>query len=135
MHAYADLVRLANLALKFLLELAAFAAYGWAAYTLIGHPVLSWVGVIGVVLVVATIWGIFIAPNSTRKLPVRSRIVLELAIFAVAAFLLTLAGAPLAAVILAALVAVNELLLIRWGQYVDVDAAAERRRQTATTQR
>jgi hypothetical protein len=103
-------VRAANLALKFLLELAAIAALAYWGATAAD-------GVLAVVLAVAAsalfivIWGRFAAPRAGHRLPARSRIALELGLFAVAAIALVLAGSAVLAAAFAVLVVVNAALL------------------------
>lgn len=103
-------MRVANLALKFLLELAAFAAFAYAGVS-IGSG--GWAVVLGVLFPVLAIavWGRWNAPRSAHRLPTARRIGCELTVFAVAAVLLAAAGAPVLAGGFAALVVVNAVLL------------------------
>jgi hypothetical protein len=109
-------VRAANLALKFLLELAAIAALAYWGATAAD-------GVLAVVLAVAApavfivLWGLFAAPRAARRLPARSRIPLELGLFAVAALALVRAGSPVLAAVFAVLVVVNAALLTVFDQW------------------
>ena len=108
--------RAANLGLKFVLELcmlAALAYWGARAGGSVGADV-----VLAVIapLAAAVIWGLYAAPRARRRLRPPWRIVLELAVFAVAAVSLAAAGADTLAIIFAALVAVNAALLAVWGQ-------------------
>lgn len=109
-------MRAANLALKFLLELAAFAALAyWGATAADGVP--------AVVLAVAApalfivLWGRFAAPRSDHRLPARSRIPFELGVFALAALALVLAGRPVWAAVFAVLAVVNAALLTVFDQW------------------
>ena len=77
-------MRAANLAVTFLLELAAFASFAmWGAH--VGD------GLAGIVLALLApalailIWGLFAAPRSERRLSTRWRVPLELGIFALGA--------------------------------------------------
>jgi len=124
-------MRLANLALRFLLELAALAAYAWAAFVLIPHPVWSWVGAVVAAVAFVGVWGGFLAPTSPRRLRPPWLNVAALAIFALAAFLLVLAGALVLAIVFAALAALNEVLLVRWGQYAEFDRMTATRSATS----
>jgi Protein of unknown function (DUF2568) len=101
---------------KFVLELAAFAALGyWGANAAGGAP--------GVVLAIAApaiaiaLWALFAAPRSDRRLPLATRVPLELAVFAVAALALAAADAPTAAIVFAAVALVNAALLSVWRQW------------------
>jgi hypothetical protein len=104
-----------NLALKFVLELAAFAALAyWGATTGTGAvPVLLAIAAPGAAI---ALWAIFAAPKSERRLPLATRVPLELAIFALAALALLAAGSTGAAAIFAALALLNAVLLGAWGQ-------------------
>ncbi len=109
-------MRAANLGLKFLLELACFAGLAYAGAA-IGAGV--WAVVLAVLfpLLAILVWGRWNAPKSTHRLPARTRIPLELLVFAVAAVLLLVAGAPVWAVVFAVLVVVNAGLLTAWHQW------------------
>ena len=109
-------MRPANLALKFLLELAAFAAFAyWGATT--GDGAVPVVLAIAAPLVAIGLWATWAAPKSGRRLGTPARIPFELGIFALAVVALLAAGATVAAIVLAALVAVNALLLTRFDQW------------------
>jgi Protein of unknown function (DUF2568) len=101
----------ANLALKFLLELAAFAALA------------VWGASVSVLLAIAApaaaivLWGIFAAPKSARRLPDRARIPFELAVFALAAVALAAAASVALAVVFGVLVVINAVLLTTLGQW------------------
>lgn len=109
-------VRTANLALKFLLELAAFAALAYAG-AVIGSGVWAVVLAVGFPLVAVLVWGRWNAPRSSHRLPTAPRIVCELAVFTVAAVLLAVAGAPVLTAVFAVLVVVNAGLLTAFGQW------------------
>lgn len=99
-----------NLALKFLLEVAGFAAL---AYT--GAAVGSglWAVVLAVTLPVVAIavWARWNAPRSAHRLPIGTRIPLELTVFVTAALGLLVSGAVVWAVVYLALVVINAALL------------------------
>jgi hypothetical protein len=64
--------------------------------------------------VAIALWGLFAAPKSERRLP---RATFELSVFGLAVVALFAAGAPIAAVVLAVLVATSALLLTRFDQW------------------
>jgi hypothetical protein len=98
-------MRVANLGLKFLLELAAFAALAyWGADT-------SLLLAIAAPLVAILLWAWLAAPRSAHRLPAAARIPFELLVFAAAVAALAAAGATTLAVVLGALVVVNAVLL------------------------
>lgn len=106
----------ANLALKFLLELGALAAFAyWGTQT--GSGAVSVVLTIAAPAAMIFVWGRFAAPRSQTRLPTRQRIPLELGIFGFAALALLDAGDTGGAIVFAALVVVNAALLGVWGQW------------------
>jgi hypothetical protein len=106
----------ANLALKFLLEVAALAAFAfWGAST--GEMPLSLALAISTPVVAAIAWGVFAAPKSKRRLPLPSRVRFEVIFFVAAVLALLSAGAPGLAVAMAVLVILNTTLLTVLGQW------------------
>jgi Protein of unknown function (DUF2568) len=110
------MVRGANLALKFLLELAAVAALAYWGTTIDGD-------VVGVLIAIAApaatiaLWGRFAAPRSKHRLPTSSRVPFELTVFALAVLALLDAGQTAPAVILATLAVANIALLALLDQW------------------
>jgi Protein of unknown function (DUF2568) len=109
-------VKSANLAVKFLLELAAFAAFAyWGTQTGTGAtPVV--LAIVAPVAAIA-IWSVFAAPRSKRRLPLTARAPLELAVFALAVAALAAAGAALPAIIFGVVAALNAVLLSVFHQW------------------
>ncbi len=108
-------MKVANLALKFALEVAAlgaFAYWGSAAGTGIESLVLAIVAP----LAVGILWGRFAAPRATHRLPHRLRIRFELGVFALAALALLRASSA-AAIVFTFLAIANSLLLTMFGQW------------------
>src|ERR1700759_3830150 len=86
-------MKTANLALKFLLELAALAAFAiWGAGSESGG--LAGAHAIIAPLIVALLWGRLTAPRSRHRLPRATRIPFELSVFVLAAVALLAAGPP-----------------------------------------
>jgi len=105
-------MRVFSLALKFLLELAAFAAFAfWGANA--GGVVLA----IAAPALAIVLWSRFAAPRSGRRLPRAPRIAFELCVFVLAVVALLLADAMVAAIVLAVLVAVSTALLTGFDQW------------------
>jgi hypothetical protein len=103
-------MRGANLALKFLLELAAFAALAyWGATVNIVLAILA--PVVAIVL-----WAVFAAPRSNHRLPTAARVPFELAVFGAATAALFAADAPVLAIVFAVLAIVNAVLLAVFDQ-------------------
>ena len=109
-------MKAANLALKFLLELAMLAAFGvWGAT--VGDGAASVLAAIAAPAAAIVLWAIFAAPRSKRRLPTAARIPFELVLFGLAAAALAAAGHWTAAVVFAALVLVNVVLLTLFDQW------------------
>lgn len=109
-------LRSANLALKFLLELAAFASFAiWGAHGESGATAL--VRAIVAPLIVILLWGRLAAPRSRHRLPTATRIPFELTVFAVAVVGLALSGLVVWAIVLGVVMAINAALLTVWDQW------------------
>ena len=106
----------ANLAVKFILELAAIAAFALWGASLDGVLVSVVVGVAAPASVVV-LWGLFAAPRSSRRLPTPARMPFELSVFALAAAALLALDWIAIAIAFAAVVVVNALLLARLDQW------------------
>lgn len=109
-------MRQLNLALKFLLELAALAAFGlWGASIADGAAAV--VLAIGLPALVAVMWGAFAAPKARRRLRLALRAPFELGVFAFAALALWSAESATLALVFAAIALVNALLMTRFDQW------------------
>jgi hypothetical protein len=105
-----------NLAIRFLLEIAALVAigyWGWSQHSGLLRVVLA----VGGPLIAAILWGVFAVPGDPSRsgkapvpVPGIARLVLELAIFAFAAWALYDAGHSMLALILAIIVLLHYAL-------------------------
>ena len=89
------------LAVRFACELAALVALAWWLWLVLG---------VVVALAVAVVWGVLIAPKASRRLPDPARLVLELAIFALATVAYLAVGQPVVAVAFAILAVATAVL-------------------------
>lgn len=105
-----------NLALRFLLELCLLAALGSWGYSLGGSPIVKVFLALLVVLIVSAIWGIFLSPKRQVLLPGAARLLLEVALFALAVVALAATGHPTLAAALAIVYAINRTLISLWQQ-------------------
>lgn len=110
------MLRALSLGLKFLLELAAFAAFAYCGAK-VGSGVVSVVLAIAAPALAIVLWGLFAAPRSERRLATSARIAFELSVFGLAFVALLVVGARVAAVTLAVLVAISTVLLTRLDQW------------------
>ena len=109
-------MRQANLVLKFLLELAALAAFGlWGASAAGGAAAVLLA--IGLPVAAAVLWGTFAAPRARRRLSLSLRAPFELGVFALAALALWAAESAALGLAFAAVAAANALLLTGFGQW------------------
>lgn len=115
-----------NLAWRFLLELFALGAMGYWGWT--GHDGLArWLWAIGLPLATAVLWGTFAVPNDPSRsgqapIPTPSiiRLLLELAIFAIAVIVLRLSQHGTLSMVLAVMVLIHyalsyDRILWLWG--------------------
>ena len=102
-----------NLAIRFVLELAALAALAyWGTQT--GSGVVRWLLAAGAPAIFILVWARFVAPKAERRLPVRQRIPLELVLFGLAAVALAVAGAAWLGIAFAVVAVVNIVLVYAW---------------------
>jgi hypothetical protein len=109
-------MRTANLALKFLLELSAFAAVAYAGATLFDGA-LAVVGAIVLPVLAIAVWGLWAAPKASRRLATPARIPLELGVFVLAGVGLILTSARVLGAVFLALVVLNAVLLTAFRQW------------------
>jgi len=106
-----ETLKLANLALRFLLELCALAALGYWGFKT-GESVVAKVGLgIGAPLLAAVVWGTFLAPRATIPMTGLLGLVLELVVFGLAAAALYSAGRPTLAWVLMLVFVINRVLI------------------------
>ena len=105
-----------NLALAFLLELCLLAALGYWGYHTGQNTLARWLLMIGVPLVLAVLWGIFLAPKSAVALPHGVKLAGKFVAFAIGVLALWSVGQSTWAAIFAVVVVVNMGLIVIWGQ-------------------
>ncbi|HEY7094730.1 MAG TPA: YrdB family protein [Ktedonobacterales bacterium] len=109
-------LKMANLALAFLLELCALAAFAWWGYQT-GQGTLAKIALaVGAPLVVAVFWGLFVAPRAVFTLSPLWRSLLALVVFGAAAVALTATGQTALGLIFLVAAVLNRLLLFVWKQ-------------------
>jgi hypothetical protein len=108
------MVKGANLALAFLLELCLLVAFGYWGFTTGSGLLMQIVLGIGAPLLVAVVWGIFMAPKALRPLPFPIHQIIECVIFGLGFVALYVAGQPMLATIFAVVFAVNFVLRSVW---------------------
>jgi undecaprenyl pyrophosphate phosphatase UppP len=79
-----EIIQSINLLLRFLLELCLLVIFGYWGFKT-GQSTLAKIGLgIGIPLIVAVLWGIFLAPASDTRLQEPWRLIAELVIFGLA---------------------------------------------------
>ncbi len=105
-----------NLALRFVLEICVLIALGYWGFTTHTETLPKILFGIGVPLIAALIWGVFVAPASNRRLDDPLRLLVEIVIFAAAALALAAADQPTIAIAFAVIAAINMALIRIWQQ-------------------
>jgi uncharacterized protein DUF2568 len=111
-----DELKSGNLALRFLLELAAVVAAAYWGFTVEQGLALRLILGFGAPLLVIIIWAFFVAPRAPVALPRIAKFVLGLLVLELAAAALFAAGHHSGAVIFGIVAALNALLLLLWDQ-------------------
>lgn len=104
-------MRAANLAMRFFLELAmlvGLALDGWA----IGGVIVG----IAAPIIAIVLWAVLLAPKAARRLSDPAKLALEIVLFVAATIGFFAAGVPMVAMVFAALVALNLILMFAWDQ-------------------
>lgn len=111
-----ELIKGANLALRFLLELCALGALAlWGFKTGGGLMVKIGLG-IGAPLVAAVVWGAFLSPQAPVQLPGLVVLILQALVFGSAAAALAASGHRTLALVFGVSVVLNAILMYAWEQ-------------------
>ena len=109
-------MRIANLVLRFLLELGALGAAGyWGATVPGGRPIKTALA-IGAPVAVALVWGVFISPKALIPTGRYGRAILGFVVFSLAALALAARDRTPIAVVYWAVAFVSSVLLLLWPQ-------------------
>ena len=109
-------LKIFNLAVSFLLELCALAAFGAWGFGVGPSLLVKFLLGLGAPSVVAVVWGIFIAPRAYITLPKLLNFTLRLVVFGLAALSLAAVGLTALAWIFALVVIINYSLIFVWKQ-------------------
>ena len=111
-----ELLKNINLALAFLLELCMLAALGYWGFTLDQGLAMRVGAGLGAPVLAAVVWGIWMAPRASNRLPEPLHLILELIIFGLAVTALYAAGQPQLALVFGLVYLINVVLRYAWGQ-------------------
>jgi hypothetical protein len=103
-----------NLALAFILELAMLAAFAYWGFHTGGTTLTRIIFGIGIPILAAAIWGVFMAPNSSRRLNGGAYLGLKVLLFGLAVAALIGAGQVVAGIVLGVAFGINMLLMYVW---------------------
>jgi hypothetical protein len=109
-----DALKMLNLAIRFLLELCMLAAVAFWGFKTQNNWLMKILLGIGVPVVIATLWGMFLAPRATRPLSGASFLTLEMILFATGALALFTSDKPTLGWAYTVAVIVNKILLTVW---------------------
>ena len=115
-------IKSANLVLRFVLELCVLAAVAYWGSRVSTRTAVNVVAGIAAPVVVAAVWGAFMAPKAARRLDPPARWALELLVLLAGVAALVAVDAPVLAVALAVVAVANGIALHLWG--LDEDAGA-----------
>jgi len=111
-----EILKSINLAFAFLLELCLLAALGYWGYHTGQSTLMRWLLMIGAPLVLAVVWGVFLAPKSVVALPSGVKLAGKGIAFVVGALALGSVGQSTWVAIFAVAVAINMGLIVIWRQ-------------------
>ena len=111
-----ELIKGANLALRFLLELCALVALGYWGFKTGNATITKIVLGVGAPLVAAAVWGTFLSPQAPVQLPGLLVLVLQALVFGSAAAGLVATGHRTLALVFGVIVVGNAILMYVWGQ-------------------
>jgi hypothetical protein len=111
-----ELIKSANLALRFLLELCALGALGYWGFKTGNATITKIVLGVGAPLVAAVAWGTFVSPQAPVQLSGLLVLVLQVLIFGSAAAGLVATGNLTVALVFGVTLVINAVLMYVWRQ-------------------
>ena len=110
------LIKGANLALRFLLELWVLGALGYWGFKT-GNTTIAKIALgVGAPLIAAVVWAVFVSPQASVQLPGLVILVLQVLVFGSAAAALAATGHLTLAVVFVVIVVINAILMYVWEQ-------------------
>jgi hypothetical protein len=106
-----EIIKSTNLVLRFLLELCLLAAFGYWGFQTGQVWLIKVVLGVGAPLLVAVVWGTFLAPRAAMRLREPWLLILELGLFGLAIAALYFTGHPALAWALGVVYGINRLLM------------------------
>ena len=109
-----DVLKALNLLVRFLLELCMLAAVGYWGFKTHSDWVLKIIFGIGLPILIAVIWGLFIAPRATYPLSGISYLAVELILLGSGAVALFASGRSDLGWVYTVILVVNKVLIVVW---------------------
>jgi hypothetical protein len=110
------LIKSANLALRFLLELGVLGALGYWGFRTGDGTLMKLILGLGAPILAAVVWGTFVAPKAAVTLSAPLHLLVELAVFGLATLALYRAGQTNLAAAFGLIYVINRILMTIWGQ-------------------
>jgi hypothetical protein len=111
-----EVIKAANLTLRFVLELCALAALAYWGYQTGTGPGQKIGLAIGAPLLMAVVWALVVSPKAVLALPAPVPLLLGVALLGLAALALAAAGRPTLAIGFGVIVVLNAVLMAIWRQ-------------------
>jgi hypothetical protein len=105
-----------NLAFRFILEMIVLVAMFLFGMSLSDELLIGLVLGVGLAAVVMTVWGLFVAPKASRRLPDPTRLAVESVVFFIGVLALGFAVSWLLAIMFGLAVLISLTLMFFWGQ-------------------
>ena len=109
-------IKLLNLLVRFLLELCLLAAVGFWGFKTHSSSGLKILFGVGLPILIAVLWGMFVAPKAVYRLNSVLYIAAEFVLLGSGAAALFASGKPTIAWIYAIIVVINKVLVVAWRQ-------------------
>jgi hypothetical protein len=111
-----EALKMINAGIRFLLELSLLAALGYWGFSSQPTTLLKILLGIGLPVVVAILWGIFVSPKAAIQVSAPLHLILEITLLGLGSAALFLSQKPTLAWIYSILVILNKILLVVWKQ-------------------
>ncbi|GJQ36896.1 MAG: hypothetical protein JETCAE01_29060 [Anaerolineaceae bacterium] len=111
-----EVLKLINIGLRFLLELCILAIFGYWGFTTGSNIFMKFVLGLGAPILLAVVWGTFLAPKSPLRLHEPWLFLLELVVFGIATWALYNTGKADLTVVFGGIYILNKILMVIWRQ-------------------
>lgn len=109
-------MRQLNLVFRFILELVVLVALFLWGVSVSGELIVRVVLGVGAPALAVVVWGLFVAPKASRRLPDPQRLAVEIVVFGAGVLAFLARGDVLLALLLGAAAAISLFLMYQWGQ-------------------